>query len=210
VRDLRIRFLGDSFTAGVGDDTGLGYVGRLIAAAHRRGVAITAYNLGVRRDTGALIRARVEREVTARFEGAGGDGHALILCFGVNDVSEENGAIRVPQTSCLDQARALLGWALPRWPVLWLGPPPALHDAATDARVAALMPLLADLAMELRVPFLPLHATLTRLPEWAAGAARGDGVHPDGAGYAALAALVESWAPWQTLTTTRTPAAPAS
>ncbi|WP_347059518.1 hypothetical protein ABC795_03530 [Blastococcus sp. HT6-30] len=50
--DLRVCFLGDSSTAGVGDDDGLGWVGRLAASARRYGTALTGYNLGV------LVQAR--------------------------------------------------------------------------------------------------------------------------------------------------------
>ena len=66
--------------------------------------------------------------------------------------------------------------------------------------MAALSPALAALATALEVPFLPLHAALSASHAWRAGAARGDGVHPDAAGYAALAALVEAWRPWRQLT----------
>ena len=49
--DRRVFFIGDSFVAGVGDPEHRGWVGRLADRAHRAGAPITAYNLGVRRDT---------------------------------------------------------------------------------------------------------------------------------------------------------------
>ena len=55
-------------------------------------------------------------------------------------------------------------------------------------------------AATLSVPFLPLHAALSASHAWRNGTARGDGVHPDAAGYAALAALVDAWPAWRTLT----------
>src|SRR5262249_19732759 len=51
--DLRTCFIGDSYVAGAGDDTGLGWVGRVTARARADGYDLTAYNLGVRRDTAA-------------------------------------------------------------------------------------------------------------------------------------------------------------
>ena len=81
-----------------------------------------------------------------------------------------------------------------------LGPPPALHDMAQDARVAALSPRLEALCAGLGLPFLPVHAALSATPAWREGAARGDGAHPDAAGYATLAALVDAWASWRSLT----------
>jgi lysophospholipase L1-like esterase len=200
MRDLRACFVGDSFTAGVGDATALGWVGRCAAAAWGRGVAVTAYNLGIRRDTSADIRRRAEAEVLARLVGTPGDAQAVVLCFGVNDTTFEDGMPRVPTEQTLDNAAALLGWSAARWPTLMLGPPPALHDAVQDARVAALSPLLEALAERFAVPFLPLHAALSHSAAWRSGAARGDGVHPDAAGYAAMAALVEAWPPWLKLT----------
>jgi acyl-CoA thioesterase I len=200
MRDLRICFVGDSFVAGAGDETGLGWVGRVTAAAWHRGCGVTAYNLGVRRDTSADILRRAEAEVLARLLGNPGDGRAVVFSFGANDATHEDEAPRVPPEQTVAHALELLSWAEERWPVLVLGVPPLAHDAAHDARAAALEPLLAEVAAELELPFLPLHAALAAVPAWRAGALRGDGVHPDGAGYAALAALVEAWEPWRALT----------
>lgn len=197
--DLRICFVGDSFTAGVGDETALGYVGRLTAAAWGRGMPTTSYNLGVRRDTSADIRRRAEAEVLARLLAASGDTHAVVFCFGANDVTFEDGMPRVPLEATLDNAAALLGWSAARWTTLMLGPPPALHDAGHDARAAALSPELAAVAAAVQVPFLPLHAPLSASSAWRHRAAKGDGVHPDSVGYAAMAALIEAWAPWRSL-----------
>jgi acyl-CoA thioesterase-1 len=47
--------------------------------------------------------------------------------------------------------------------------------------------------------FLDAHAPLSAGNAWRHAAMRGDGVHPDGSGYAALAALVDGWAPWRAL-----------
>ena len=200
MQDLRICFVGDSFIAGAGDETALGWVGRVAAAAWHRGVALTAYNLGVRRDTSADIRRRAEAEVLARLLAAGGDTHAVVFSFGVNDTTLEDGMPRLPPETTLDNAAVLLGWSAARWTTLMVGPPPAAHDAVQDARVAALSPELGALCAAVQVPFLPVHGPLSAASAWRAGAARGDGVHPDGAGYAALAALVDAWPAWRSLT----------
>ncbi|MGH3669037.1 MAG: hypothetical protein ACRDSH_00130 [Pseudonocardiaceae bacterium] len=49
--DVRLCFVGDSYTLGVGDPTGAGWVGPVAAAAREQGHQVTFYNLGVRRDT---------------------------------------------------------------------------------------------------------------------------------------------------------------
>jgi lysophospholipase L1-like esterase len=198
IRDLRICFVGDSFVAGAGDEAALGWVGRVTAAAWHRNEGFTAYNLGVRRDTSADLRRRAEAEILARLLGAG-TAQAVVFGFGANDCTLEDDMPRVPPDATEENAAALLGWAAARWPVLMVGPPPPAHDAAHDARVAALSGRLAALCDAMELPFLDVHASLTAVNAWRHGAGRGDGVHPDGGGYALLAALVEAWAPWRAL-----------
>ncbi|TDH61417.1 lipase [Dankookia rubra] len=198
IRDLRICFVGDSFVAGTGDAAALGWVGRVTAAAWHRGEGFTAYNLGVRRDTSADLRRRAEAEILARLLGAG-TAQAVVFSFGANDCTLEDDMPRVPPEVTEENAAALLGWAAARWPVLMVGPPPLAHDAAHDARVAALSVRLAALCDAMALPYLALHAPLSGGPAWRQAAARGDGVHPDAAGYAAIAALVEGWAPWRAM-----------
>ena len=52
-KDLRICFVGDSFVNGTGDETKLGWTGRVCAAleVNNPDLEITFYNLGIRRDT---------------------------------------------------------------------------------------------------------------------------------------------------------------
>ena len=64
--DRRVFFVGDSFVAGVGDPEHRGWVGRLSERAQRAGAPITAYNLGVRRDTSDDICRRWMDEVAVR------------------------------------------------------------------------------------------------------------------------------------------------
>ncbi|MGK8554371.1 GDSL-type esterase/lipase family protein [Nocardia gipuzkoensis] len=82
-RDLWVCFVGDSFVAGVGDERCLGWAGRLGAAAHAEGVPLTAYNLGVRRQTSAEILDRWLIECSPRLP-EGVDAR-VVLSFGVND-----------------------------------------------------------------------------------------------------------------------------
>src|SRR5215472_11028724 len=83
--DLRVCFLGDSFTLGTGGDDGLGWAGRVLAAERGRGIDLTAYNLGVRGQTGAEIAARAEREVDERLLGQG-QRWGVVVSFGSNDI----------------------------------------------------------------------------------------------------------------------------
>src|SRR5688500_4352961 len=95
--DIRICFIGDSFVNGTGDDTALGWVGRVCAAARARGVGLTAYNLGIRRDTSLGVLARCEQEWSRRLpvgvDGVDGVDGRIVLSFGVNDtVVDADGA----------------------------------------------------------------------------------------------------------------------
>ena len=97
--DLRICFVGDSFVNGTGDDTALGWVGRVCAEARARGVRLTSYNLGVRRDTSQDVLARWEAECRRRLP-ADCDAR-IVLSFGVNDTVVETGHERVAlEASC--------------------------------------------------------------------------------------------------------------
>src|SRR5690242_7873956 len=117
---MRLCFIGDSFVNGTGDPDCLGWVGRICAAARRRGHDLTVYNLGVRRDTSADIAARWQEEALRRLP-AGMDGR-LVFSFGANDCMVEAGAPRVAPAQSLANARATLD-AARRWrPTRMLGP----------------------------------------------------------------------------------------
>ena len=195
--DMRICFIGDSFVNGTGDDECLGWAGRICRAARARGVALTRYDLGVRRDTSALILRRCAAEVSARLAGVPGDGR-VVFSFGANDATHEHGRPRVTPAETLAHARELLSWSLGcRHPTLMVGPPPITGDADHDARVVHLAQALAALCAVMNVPFLDLHRPLADDPVWRAEVLAGDGAHPNAGGYARAAAVVEAWAAWR-------------
>ncbi|WP_035951187.1 GNAT family N-acetyltransferase [Parafrankia sp. EUN1f] len=193
-RDLRVCFLGDSFTAGVGDPTRLGWVGRLAAATDPDGLYLTTYNLGIRRDTSTQIHARWKAECLPRLP-AGAD-NRLVLSFGVNDTAIDGQQPRVPLEESVATLHALLTEARPPLPVLVVGPPPGL-DETRDVRIRTLDARYAAVCVALDVPYVSVFDTLTALPAWAADLTVGDGVHPGAAGYQILADLVAiPWRSW--------------
>ncbi len=197
MKDLRVCFVGDSFVNGTGDDEALGWTGRICRAARGRNVQLTRYDLGVRRDTSALILRRCAGEVAARLDGMACDGR-VVFSFGVNDATHEDGRCRVELGDTLANARTLLDWSRERYPALMVGPPPVATDPAHDTRVGAISAALARLCAELGVPFLDLHGPLSNDATWRAETVAGDGAHPNAGGYARAAALVEVWEPWRT------------
>lgn len=192
---MRICFIGDSFINGTGDPDCLGWVGRVCAQARRRGVDLTVYNLGIRRDTSRDIAARWRAEALAR-QPAEVPG-LLVFSFGVNDSCEDTpGTQRVAPACSLDTARTLLAEAAALRPTLMVGPPP-IDDDAVNARTRVLSDRLGDVCAELGVPYLPIFAALEDIPVWRHEAAAGDGAHPGAGGYQALADLVAAWPQWR-------------
>ncbi|MEG3640387.1 GDSL-type esterase/lipase family protein [Magnetococcus sp. PR-3] len=184
-------FVGDSFVAGVGDPHYRGWVGRLCA---QFGADLTLYNLGVRRETSQDIARRWLTEVQPRIiqdEPCG-----LVFAFGVNDSVVELGEPRVARSQSLATSRMLLEQAKQLGAVLQIGPPP-IDDADINNRVSLLDQGLADVADQLAVPYLSVFDQLKDNPIWMEQVRQGDGAHPGGEGYEALARLIALWSPWQ-------------
>lgn len=188
---MRLCVFGDSFVAGVGDPLGLGWVGRLCAAARRRGADLTCYSLGIRGDTVAAVAARWRGEAAARLPDR--PVGRLAFSFGVND------AVRgVPPAESLRQAEAILRHAAAAWPTLMIGPPP-IDDEAVNQAVADLSRGFADCCRRLGVPYIETMSALGADPLWRREVAAGDGAHPGAAGYRRLAAVVGCSTSWQQL-----------
>jgi acyl-CoA thioesterase I len=193
---MRICFFGDSIVNGTGDDDCLGWTGRICAAARRSGHDVTHYNLGIRRDTSADIRARWRQEAGRRLSRELNG--RLVFAFGNNDCVEDvSGTVRVGRDQSLGNARAILSEASTWLPTLMVGPSPVSFDAVTDGRIAALSEDLGEVCAGLGVPYLPVFPALASSEVWANEAARGDGTHPSSGGYSLLAALVSEWSAWQ-------------
>ena len=208
IRRLRICFVGDSITAGTGDDRFLGWPGRLAAHEHAAGHDVTVYNLGIRADTSEHLASRWEAECRVRLP-AHVNG-ALVFAFGVNDAAVERGTgLRVPVARSVAVAQAMLTAARAWLPALWIGPAPVAADGAQIApsadlayefenrRIAALNDAYARLAGRMGVPYLDLYAALADTPAWQPAVAAGDGVHPTAEGYLLIAETIRAWPAWR-------------
>jgi acyl-CoA thioesterase-1 len=203
---LRICFVGDSITAGTGDERYQGWPGRLCEGERVKGHDITAYNLGVRADTSALIEKRWHAECAARLppDVPG----ALVFAFGVNDTAEEHGKRRVDTEETTHLARAMLTEAASWKPSLMIGPAPvdeakmplrtgAIERDLRNTRIATLSRILDGIAAEAGVPYLDLYGRLNEDSVWAKSLSAGDGVHPSGDGYARIASIIAAWPSWR-------------
>ena len=195
--DIRICFLGDSFTAGAGDDTALGFPGRLCSDLRtNHGLDVTCYNLGIRRDTSTDILNRWEREVNARLKRNEHFNGRLVFSFGTNDNVFENGERRVSTATTMANAKSILTKAKGIWPTAMLGPPwTSVEDI--DERNEALSRKLETLCEEIAVPYLSLYQKLAGNGVWAKEAEAGDGIHPNAGGYELISKAVAECKAWE-------------
>lgn len=206
---VRICFVGDSLTAGTGDAECRGWPGRLCAEEiGQRDHDISAYNLGVRAETSALIAARWEAECRPRLPDHV-DGR-LTFSFGLNDMADQEGTgQRLTHEQSVETARALLSRAKSWRPTLWIGPTPPRREPPEIVpgpgvkytfyrdRVKDLNERYRALAADLDVPYCDLFEPLAENPDWNRDMAQADGVHPTAAGYRMMARLIADWSGWR-------------
>ena len=181
-------YVGDSFVAGLGDSTGLGWVGRIANESHRRGLPLTTYNLGVRRDTSLLICERLAREVAPRLAHA--DIPRIVVSHGVNDTALDNGTTRVSRADSVTALRRI-STAIGRTELMFIGPP-AVDDDHQNERISALSDTLQKESKSLGIPYLACFESTVAGSVWRRQVREGDGFHPDATGYEHLAAIIEA------------------
>lgn len=186
-RQLHILFFGDSHTVGVGDPSGLGWVGRIVAATHTAEISLVACNLGVRGET--------SRDLMGRWRGQA-DGRAsevqtrMVLAIGANDTAEEDGIPRVEPAESVETLAALLRQAdAAALPTLVVGPAPVGDDQQMD-RIAELSDRFAELCGQMGVPFVDVATRLRRSEAWRKEIAASDEAHPGATGYEELAQII--------------------
>ncbi|WP_322520713.1 GDSL-type esterase/lipase family protein [Guyparkeria halophila] len=192
MKDIRICFVGDSFVNGMGDESALGWAGRLCRDAHGQGIPVTGYNLGVRRETSRDICRRLEAECTPRLP-ADCDGRIVLSC-GVNDTMWEKDSTRVPFEESVANLDTMLGFASSVL-CLVVGPPP-VDDDEHNHRIESLSAAFAGLARERGVPFIDLFGPLADEAAYRRAVQQGDGAHPESTGYARMTEVIASSPDW--------------
>lgn len=179
-----VYFFGDSFVAGFGDPAGVGWVGRVQAAAPEE-LKFVAVNRGVPGAT-SVEAVRDWQDAAERLLADDIAGSGVVFSFGTNDVIQ---GMPPGQTSdALGTALAIAGGI--GMPALVVGPPP-IGDLPDHDRV--LSTLSGDLALICAIngaQFIETHDVLSGDTAWRREAASGDGSHPGEGGYAELAELV--------------------
>ena len=191
MEDIRICFIGDSFVNGTGDETALGWAGRLCTAAAGE-AEITYYNLGVRRDTSGDVLRRWREECAPRLPDFR-DGRVVLSC-GVNDTVIEEGRLRVEPEASRANVRSILSGAS-AYPLLMVGPPP-VDGGEQNRRIEALSAAYAEDAASLGVPFIDLFTPLVADAAYLVEVAGNDGAHPMSTGYSKMARIIGASPHW--------------
>lgn len=210
---IRIGFVGDSITHGTGDETLLGWPYRLGQAEVRRGHDVTAYNLGIRADTSAIVEGRWLAECRARlipqFDSA------TVFAIGINDSAHEKTESHDGRRVELDRSLQIISGMLVRarefGPVPWVGPTPVdesfmpidripgvVYDFSNDA-IGLYSAAYAEKAVELGVPYLDLFTAYRDDAVWAQSLRESDGLHPNAKGYDLMAETIGAWSGWRGL-----------
>jgi acyl-CoA thioesterase-1 len=190
--DVRLCFFGDSFTAGVGDETRLGWVGRICARAGEAGHDLTAYNLGIRRQTSRQVVERLRAEAVPRL--AGGDRRGVVLAVGVNDTTFENDIRRLDVDDTLAALDAFVREASEAgWSVLVVGPA-FVGDPQQNQRIAELSGVMHGRCADLDITFVDVVSSLGDGEDWERQVNAVDGAHPRASGYEQLADTI--WPPF--------------
>ena len=190
--DIRICFIGDSVVNGTGDETALGWVGRISAAVHASGKPVTFYNLGIRRDTSRDILSRWENECAPRLPSFC-DGRIVLSC-GINDTSTENGCVRIESDESCFNVRAILTGAK-KYNVIMVGPPPIANDEQ-NIKIKEISKASANEAKLLDVPYIEIFEELSSDKEYKKELLENDGAHPKSRGYSKIASLIGMSSNW--------------
>jgi lysophospholipase L1-like esterase len=149
---------------------------------------VTAYNLGIRGETSAQVASRWRAEATPRVP-PGADAR-IVVSFGTNDTTIEDGALRV----AADSSRRALTAILDEASTLGLAPfvvgPAPVDDAEQNRRIRDLTESFAELCQERDTPFIGVVEPLLECSVWMSEVTGGDGAHPGAEGYRTIAQLL--------------------
>lgn len=177
--DINICVLGDGFAKGVGDDKGVGWVGRIDEVANKEHGPITFYNLGIDGNTSTQVLARIN-ELAPRMP-VGAD-NRLILAFGVEDTALLDNKPVMSSQESIDSLKSVLMQTRSHYKMVMIGLHP-VYDPQRNSRIRRLNGLYRELCARARVPFIEVFGALGDDVQYKRELAKGDKVHPGTHGY---------------------------
>ena len=186
-KDIRICFVGDSLVNGTGDESALGWTGRLCALAGQQGLNITYYNLGIRGNTSRDILERLANEVTMRLDKAE-EGRVVISC-GVNDTLLEQGVPRISEKESVSNLQSIIEFVQPHYPMLIIGPLP-VDDDSHNRRIELINNAFQAKAEAFGVPFIDVYSMLSKHSLYREELKFSDGAHPSSKGYEIITKVI--------------------
>ncbi|OKH88750.1 GDSL-type esterase/lipase family protein [Thalassospira sp. TSL5-1] len=201
----RVCFFGDSIVAGVRDAQKGGWPMRLGQRLLTDGkLDVTIYNLAIRAETSDDLKLRWQDD--ARRRRVDNFPLVLVFCFGLNDAMHaqdrgEETTMRVSHARSLANATEIMALARDMAPTLWVGPQAVIDGGRSskivNERLEGLNQLFAETAKGLDIPYLDGFEQTLRDDTWQRALRRGDGYHPDTAGYDMLADMIWQWQGWK-------------
>lgn len=119
----------------------------------------------------------------------------VVFSFGANDMTLENGALRVPFTESVDNFSRIVSKSGNIYKTLVVGPPP-VGDQDQDSRIIRLCGAYAQCSEALGVSYLPIAEALIKNSMWIHDIHAHDGTHPGAEGYGLIADLLFNWSCW--------------
>ena len=201
----RVCFFGDSIVAGVRDGQKGGWPMRLGQRLLSDGkLDVTIYNLAIRAETSDDLKLRWQEDAQRRqvpdFP------LVLVFCFGLNDAMHaqdrgEETTMRVSHARSLANATDIMTRARDMAPTLWVGPQAVIDGGRSskivNERLEGLNQLFGETAKGMDIPYLDGFEQTLRDETWQRALRRGDGYHPDTAGYDMLADMIWQWQAWK-------------
>ena len=207
--DVRICFFGDSIINGYGNPQFRGWPSYLCELTSTPEINVTAYNLGIRGDTSAMVQSRWTNEARPRIPPHKTTKMILVFSFGINDSAHLDGVCRIEPDQTLKNTQMILTEAKEWLPTIFVGPTP-INESKTipqffpekqleifNKNIADLDIQLAELCANMEVPYIQVFNNLNADTSWKESFPDEDGIHPASAGQLAIATLVSTARPWR-------------
>jgi acyl-CoA thioesterase-1 len=192
-QDIRICFFGDSYTAGIGDKTSLGWVGRISKELMHSENEITCYNLGIRKNTCQDIEKRWKNEALIRLPQH--TKNYIVFAFGTNDTNLDNGKQRVSFEEISISTNKILSESKSYGKALLIGSPPMI-DNNHNQRIFQLDKIMEEISNKNNVEFISLFKAIENSSEWINEIKNSDGYHPNYKGYEILYNIIKQTTFW--------------